>query len=318
MTTATASPTTPSMGLTEWGMLILLSVLWGGSFFFIGVAVTELPTFTVVVSRVVLAALILLAIMMVTGRKMPSMATAEGRRIWLAFFGMGLLNNAIPFSLIVWGQAHIASGVAAILNATTPLFGVVVAHLLTADERMSAGKVVGVILGLIGVAVMIGGTALQSLSSAVGLEVWAQMAILGGALTYAFAGVFGRRFKAMGVSPMATATGQVTASSMLMIPAMLVVDQPWTLPMPGFETIAALVGLAALSTSLAYILYFQLLARAGATNLLLVTFLIPISAIALGIGFLGEVLLPKHLIGMALIGLGLAAIDGRLMVRLRG
>lgn len=295
----------------SWLLLVSLSVLWGGSFFFIGVAVTELPTFTVVVSRVVLAALILWLLMLASRRPMPGITTGPDRVIWLSFFGMGLLNNAIPFSLIVWGQAHIASGVAAILNATTPLFTVLVAHALTQDERLSAAKMFGVVMGFIGVAIMIGGSALQSLGAAGGVVVLAQLAILAGAVAYAFAGVFGRRFKTLGVSPMATATGQVTASSLIMVPMMLVIDQPWTLSMPSVNTLLALIGLAALSTSLAYILYFQLLERAGATNLLLVTFLIPISAIALGIGFLGEVLLPKHIIGMVMIGLGLTAIDGR-------
>ena len=311
----------PTMDWLSWLLLICLSLLWGGSFFFIGVAVTELPTFTVVVCRVVLAATILWFLMLATGRHMPGLATAADRQIWLAFFGMGLLNNAIPFSLIVWGQGHIASGVAAILNATTPLFTVMVAHAMTQDERLSKGKVAGIILGFFGVAVMIGGTAVQSLGTTDSVMVFAQIAILVGALSYAVAGVYGRRFKRLGVAPMATATGQVTASSMLMVPMMLLIDQPWTLAMPGPSTIAALFGLAALSTSLAYILYFRLLERAGATNLLLVTFLIPVSAIALGIVFLGEVLLPKHLFGMGLIGLGLAAIDGRplgwLMKRLR-
>ncbi|MEO0392355.1 MAG: DMT family transporter [Pseudomonadota bacterium] len=295
----------------SWFLLISLSVLWGGSFFFIGIAVNELPTFTVVVCRVALAAIILHGVMLFTGRRMPSLNDRAGRRIWLAFLGMGLLNNAIPFSLIAWGQAHIASGVAAILNGTTPLFTVLAAHLLTQDERLTRGKIAGVCLGFIGVAVMIGGSAWHALGNATGLVVLAQLAVLGGALAYAFAGVYGRRFKAIGVTPMATATGQVTASSLIMVPMMVVVDQPWSLPMPSVATLSALVGLAALSTALAYILYFQVLERAGATNLLLVTFLIPISAIALGISFLGEVLLAKHLIGMALIALGLAAIDGR-------
>jgi len=286
----------------EWGLLFTLSIVWGGSYFFNAIAVRELPTFTVVMGRVGLAALILLIAMRALGKKMPT-----DKKIWAAFFGMALLNNVIPFSLIVWGQAHIASGVASILNATTPLFTVVVAHVLTGDEKLTPGRLAGVVVGLIGVTVLIGGDALRTL----GIDVVAQLACLAGALSYAFAGVFGRRFRRLGVTPMATATGQVTASSVLLLPVMAVVDQPWTLPVPNLDAIGALIGVAAISTALGYVLYFRILATAGATNLLLVTFLLPVSAILLGVAVLGEVLSDKHLLGMAFIGLGLAAIDGR-------
>lgn len=220
---------------------------------------------------------------------------------------MGLLNNAIPFSLIVWGQSQITAGVASILNATTPLLTVVVAHVVTADEKITPARLMGVLLGLAGVVVVIGADALSSL----GVQTVAQLACLAAALSYAFAGVFGRRFRTMGVSPLVTAAGQVTASSVTLIPVMLVVDRPWELPGPSLGTILACLGLAALSTALAYVLYFRILATAGATNLLLVTFLVPVSAILLGVVFLQETLLPNHLTGMALIGLGLATIDGR-------
>jgi len=286
----------------EWAMLIALSAVWGGSFFFNAVAVADLPVFTVVVARVALGALLLLAILRLTGRRMPADA-----RVWAAFFGMGLLNNAIPFSLIVWGQQYIASGVASILNASTPLFTVIFAHLMTDDERMTGGRIAGVLVGFAGVAVMIGADAVR----AMGAGVAAQLACLGAAVSYALAGIFGRRFRAMGVPPMTTAAGQLVASSILLVPPMLLVDRPWTLPMPGIGVVGALVGVAALSTALAYVLYFRILATAGATNLLLVTFLIPVSALLLGVLLLGESLLSRHLAGMLLIGLGPAAIDGR-------
>ena len=220
---------------------------------------------------------------------------------------MGAINNFIPFSLILWGQTHIASGLASILNATTPLFTVVLAHLLTTDEKLTPGRLAGVTSGLAGVAVMIGAEALQGLST----NVVAQLAVLGAALSYAFAGIFGRRFKDL--APLVTATGQVTASTVLILPVALIIDQPWTGAPPGVITWGALAGLALLSTALAYIIYFQILAASGATNLLLVTFLIPVSAILLGGLILGERLEPKHFAGMALIGLGLALIDGRLL-----
>lgn len=301
-----AQQTARPMTALEWGMLIALSLVWGGSFFFNEIAVRQLPVFTVVVCRVALAALILLAVLRLTGQHMP-----RSGKVWAAFFGMGLLNNVIPFSLIVAGQQQVASGVASILNASAPLFGVILAHLLTSDEKMTRGKLIGVIVGFLGVAVMIGPDATRGLGGHLG----AQVMILGGALSYAFAGIFGRRFKAMGVAPMVTATGQVVASSVILLPMVLLVDRPWTLPMPGWDAIAALIGVAAISTAFAYLLYFRLLASAGATNLLLVTFLIPVSAILLGVLFLSETLLPRHLIGMALIGLGLSAIDGRLWRR---
>lgn len=296
------------MGPLEWGLLAGLSVLWGGSFFFVGVAVGELPPFTIVLLRVALAAAVLHLAIRALGVALP-----RGGQVWAAFFGMGLLNNLVPFCLLVWGQTQIASGLASILNATTPLFGVLVAHLLTEDERMTGGKLAGVALGIAGVVTMIGPDALDGL----GGGVWAQLACLGAALSYACAGIFGRRFRRMGVAPMATATGQVTASTILLAPLALWIDRPWTLAMPGWEVWAAMAGLAVFSTALAYIVYFRLLASAGATNVVLVTFLVPVSAILLGVAFLGERLEPSHLAGMGAIGLGLMAIDGRAFAALR-
>jgi drug/metabolite transporter (DMT)-like permease len=185
--------------------------------------------------------------------------------------------------------------------------------MLTADEKMTGGRLAGVMAGLAGVAVMIGPAALAGL----GLDIAAQGACLAAALSYAFAGVFGRRFRRMGIAPLATATGQVTASTIILIPLAALVDQPWTLAAPPALAWAAIVGLAALSTALAYAIYFRLLATAGATNLLLVTFLLPVSAILLGWLVLGERLDARHFAGMALIGAGLVAIDGRFVARLR-
>jgi drug/metabolite transporter (DMT)-like permease len=292
------------MGPLEWALLLALSVLWGGSFFFTALAVRELPPLTIVALRVGLAALLLLAVNRLLGVALP-----RDRRVWAAFLGMGLLNNVVPFCLIVWGQTHLASGLAAILNATTPLATVVVAHLLTGDEKMTGNRLAGVIIGFLGVALMLG----PSLLDGLGTNLVAQLACLAAALSYACAGVYGRRFQRMGVPPVTTATGQVTASTLLLLPVALVVDRPWTLTAPSLTTWCAVLGIAALSTALAYVLYFRILATAGATNLLLVTFLIPVSAILLGAGVLGERLEAFQLIGMALIAAGLAAIDGRLV-----
>lgn len=290
------------MNASEWALLVVLSILWGGSFFFVGIAVKELPPLTIVTLRVSIAALALLAICRIMGYRPP-----QTPGVMRSFFTMGLLNNIIPFSLIVWGQTHIASGVASILNATTPLFTVIVAHMLTSDEKLSINKLAGVIIGFAGVATMIGPAALTGESS----SLWGQLAILGAAISYAFAGIYGRRFKAMGVPPLVTATGQISASSLVLVPIALIVEQPWTLAMPSVAAWAALFGIALLSTALAYLIFFRILSSAGATNLALVTFLIPVSAILLGSLVLGEQLETKHLIGMAMIAGGLVAIDGR-------
>ena len=296
-----------SMGLREWIMLVALSLLWGGSFFFVEVAVDALPPLTIVLLRVGLAAIALWIFAFATGLRPPRDA-----RIWRAFFFMGLLNNIVPFSLIVWGQTEIGAGLASIFNATTPLFTVIVAGTLLSDERITSNKILGVIFGFVGVIVMIGGDALTHL----GGHVAAQFAVLGAALSYAFAGVFGRRFKAMKLSPVTTAAGQVTASSVMLLPLVIVFEWPVDIHAPSAWVWAAIAGLAILSTAVAYILYFRILASAGATNLLLVTFLIPVSAILLGFMVLGETLAPINCFGMLLIALGLIAVDGRLISRI--
>jgi drug/metabolite transporter (DMT)-like permease len=296
-------PVNRTMSIREWSMLIALSLVWGGSFFFNAIAVRQLPPFTIVTLRVGIAAVILNIVVRLT-----RLAAPRDRRAWAAFFGMGLLNGALPFSLIVWAQGHIASGLASILNATTPLFAVIVAHIFTSDEKMTSGRLAGVLIGLAGVAVMIGPQALGGM----GEDTIADLACLAAALIYALAGVYGRRFKAMGLSPMVTASGQVTAATIILLPISLIVEQPWTLPMPSPSAWGAVLGIAVLSTAIAYVLYFRILAAAGATNLLLVTFLIPVSALLLGTMVLRETIVASQLAGMALIGAGLVAIDGRL------
>jgi drug/metabolite transporter (DMT)-like permease len=261
------------------------------------------PPLTVAAVRAAGAALILNAALPLVGLRLPS-----GSHIWLAFAVMGVINNVIPFALIFWGQSHIPSGLASILNATTPLSTIVVAHLATSDEKMAGGRLLGVLVGFFGVATMVGP---QMLLAGLGTDVFAQLAIVLAGVSYACAGVYGRRVARMGVTPLLTATGQVTASGLILVPIALVFDQPWTLPPPSLPVWGALFGLAALSTALAYVVYFRILAAAGATNLLLVTFLIPVSAVTMGAMVLGERLEPRHFVGMALIGLGLAFIDGR-------
>lgn len=293
---------TPAMSAAAWVLLIVLSFLWGGSFFFAAIALQDLPPFTVVLGRVAIAALTLHLLVIAFGQRMPA-----DLGLWGAFLIMGTLNNLIPFSLIVWGQTQITSGLASILNATTPLFAVVIAHFLTTDEKLTTNRLIGVIIGLAGSVVMVGPAALTGL----GAEALAQLAILTAALVYGFASLYGRRFK--GLSPIIVACGQVTCSSLLLLPLVFIFDQPLELAPPSLATWGALIGIGVLSTAFAYILYFKILAMAGATNLMLVTFLIPISAILLGTLFLGEVITTTQLAGMALIGAGLICIDGRLL-----
>jgi drug/metabolite transporter (DMT)-like permease len=288
------------MSGSDWLLLILLSIVWGGSFFFAKIAVAELPPLTIVLARVTIAATALHLLVLATGQRMPG-----DLGVWRDFLLMGLLNNAIPFSLIFWGQKEIASGLASILNATTPLFTVLVAQAFTVEEKATAAKLTGVGLGIVGVALMIG----LDLMSGLGSHLTSELAVLAAALSYAFAGVFGRRFR--GRPPLVVAAGQLSGSSILILPTALLIDRPWDLPMPSTGTWAALVGLALLSTALAYVIFFRILARAGATNLLLVTFLIPVSALLLGVAFLSESVTAHQLLGMLLIGLGLVVIDGR-------
>ena len=286
----------------DWAMLATLAALWGGSFFFVAIAGRELPPFTVVALRVSLAALILVALLVLGGRALPS-----GGRVWRVLFGMGLINNVIPFSLIVWGQTQIASGLASVLNATTPFWTALIVHFLTTDEKLTSAKVVGIAIGVAGVGVLIGPAAFADL----GGDGLGALAILAATLAYGFSGALGRHLPRLGVAPMTAATGQMIAATTMMIPLALVFDQPWKLAAPSLQVWAAILGLAALSTALGYILFFRLLGRTGATNTSLVTLLVPVSAILLGTLVLGERLEPRHFGGMALIALGLVAIDGR-------
>jgi len=292
------------MGFLEVLSLIVLSILWGGSFFFVEILVDYLPPLTIVTLRVGLAAIGLWGLILALKLPVPKKA-----KHWAALFLLGILNNALPFCLIVWGQTQISSGLASIFNATTPFFTVVIAGLCLADEKISVLKILGVIFGLFGVIVLIGPEALNGMSG----SVLGQIAVMSAALSYAVAGVYARRFKEWNISPLVIATGQVTSAAFLMIPLMLVFDQPWTLPSPPIIALLSLLGLAFFSTVIAYILYFRLIASAGATNAALVTFLIPISAILLGVLFLDETFTVIDCMGMALIGVGLLIMDGRLL-----
>lgn len=292
------------MNRSDWLILGILALIWGGAFFFIGVAVRHVPPLTYVLLRLSIAAAAMWTYLKVRGQPL-----GLPREVWGAILLLAFLNNALPFTLFGWGQTHIASGLASILNATTPIWGVVVAHFLTADERMNPRKIAGVLLGFGGVATMIG----PALLSDLGTDGLAQLACVTASLSYALAAVWARRFRRLGVSPLSVTTGQLTAGAVMMLPFSLIIDQPWTRAFPPLSALAAITALALLCTAFGYVLYFRLIDRAGATNALLVTLLVPPVAILLGGLFLGEQLAPQDFFGLGLIALGLAAIDGRLV-----
>ena len=296
------------MNGADWAILVALALIWGGAFFFISVAVHSVPPLTYVWLRLSFAASALWLFLMWRGEtlRLPS-------HVWGSMAVLALLNNALPFVLFGWSQTHIASGLASILNATTPIWGVVVAHLFTSDERMTPRKVAGVLLGFGGVALMIGPSVLAN----IGTDALAQLACVVASLSYALAAVWARRFKAMGLPPMSVTTGQLSVGAAMMLPLALIVDRPWAQALPSLEAWGAILALALLCTAFAYVLYFRLIDSAGATNALLVTLLVPPTAIVLGAAFLGETLAPQEFIGLALIALGLAAIDGRAVSAIR-
>jgi drug/metabolite transporter (DMT)-like permease len=298
---------TPMIRITmngrDWAILGALALIWGGAFFLIGVAVRHVPPFTYVLLRLSTAAAAMWA--MLAWRRERLALPSEA---WSAIILLALLNNALPFTLFGWAQTHIASGLASILNATTPIWGVIVAHVFTSDERITPRKLAGVLVGFGGVALMIG----PGLLSSLGGGVLAELACVVAALAYALAGVWARRFRTMGVSPFGVTTGQLTVGAAMMLPVALIGDQPWTRALPPIEAWAAIATLAVVCTAVGYVLYFRLIDRAGATNALLVTLLVPPTAILLGVLFLGEIIAPLDFVGLGLIALGLAAIDGRL------
>jgi len=303
-----ALPSRTSLALTarDWALLIALSGVWGASYFFGKVAVEDIGPLTVVLGRVAIAAAILYIVIRLRGIAVPAT-----RADWQGFFVMGLLNSAIPYSLIFWGETRIDSGLAAILTATVPIFTVAVAHFWTVDEKMTPAKAAGIGLGMAGVVVIMGRD-LDAIGSGSGL---AKLAIIGAAISYAFSGIYGRRLK--GKSPLILAWGQMCAATVYLLPLVLVVDRPWSSADWTAEAVLSVIALATLCTALAYMIFFRLLATVGATNTSLVTFLIPVSSLLLGTLFLDEALVAVQLLGMLLIVAGMAVIDGRAWTRFR-
>ena len=288
-----------------WALLILLSLLWGGAFFFAGVAVRELPPMTVVLVRVALAALMLLPVFWLMGHRLP-----RGLSEWWPFLGMGLLNNALPFGFIFAGQTYVAVGLAAIINALTPLFTVLVMAGFR-EEGLTWNRLAGVVLGAAGVAVLRGFDGAGD-AQTIGIALCAA-----GALSYGFAALWGRRHLT-GIAPVKSATCQLLCSTLIMAIAIAIWDRPWTLAVPSVATLGSLIALAAFGTALAYLVFFRILVRSGASNVMLVTLLIPVSAMALGSAFLDEAIRTQEVLGALIIGLGLVFIDGRVLRWRRG
>jgi drug/metabolite transporter (DMT)-like permease len=289
------------MGPAEWLMFVILSAIWGCSFYFFAVVIKELPVFTIVFFRVFLATIVLWLIVLITHQQLPPFS-----KVWRNYLMMGLFNNVIPFSLIVWGENRVAPGLAAVLNATTPFFTVLVAHVSASNERLTWNRLMGAVIGLAGVAGLVGFDALKNLGS----DLLFQLAIIGASVCYAISSIFGRRFS--GISPIVSASAQTTASSLMLFPLMMLIDRPLQLPAPSITAVLYLLGLSLMCTALAYIIFYNIVKRAGMTNVTLVTFLVPISAMFLGAMFLSEQISARHFLGMATIGLGLALIDGRI------
>lgn len=297
------------MSAADWGLTLLLSVIWGGAFFLIELGLRGFPPNTLVFLRMALAVPPMLLILKILGHHLPK----DGKS-WGQLFILGAINAALPFILFFWGQTQIDSGLASVLNATTPLWGVVTAHFLTRDEKATPARVAGVLLGMAGIIVMVGTEAMGGITG----SVLAQLACITATLLYALAAVFGRTLSQSTMTPMVVATGQVITAAALMLPVALIVDHPWNLTVAGWDAWAGAIGLAVPCTAIAYFFYFKLIDSAGASNAMLLAFIMPVVAIILGVVALGETVDAKEIAGAALIALGLLAIDGRLLSKLRG
>lgn len=312
--TATATPTPTSvpgssgMSTLDWSLILFLAVLWGGSFFFSKVAVGEIPPLTVALGRVGIAALVLHMLVQVKREVLPNTL-----RQWAPYVTMGLFNNVLPFGLIFWGQTHIGSGLAATINATVPLFSALILHFVAHSpaERLNPRRSLGLGVGFLGVVLLIGPDVLGGLGS----NALAQLAVVGAAISYGISAAYSRRF--YGTPPLRSATAQLTCSTALLLPVVVLTEQPWAIAAPSLAAWSSLLALGIFCTALGYLIFFRVLASAGALNLVLVTFLIPVTAMLLGTVFLDEVITWSTLASMGVISLGLAIIDGRLWRKIR-
>ena len=294
--------TQKSLSSRAWAELLLLSAIWGASFLSIRVALDEVPVMTAVAHRVFWAALVLWAYVAIRRLPLP-----KEPRIWGAFLVMGLLNNAVPFSLMAWGQLYIETGLTAIFNAATAIFGVLIAALVFADERLTPNRTIGVVIGFFGVATAIG---LENLAN-IDIRSVAQLAVILGTLSYACAGAWARA-KLTGLPPQVAAAGMLTGSSLIMVPLAFVIDGAPSFALAG-DTVVAIGYFSLIATAGAYLIYYRVLAMAGSGNLMLCTLLVVPVAITLGVLVRGETLSAQALTGCALLALGLMILDGRIL-----
>ena len=291
------------MRATDWLLLVLLSILWGGSFFFVAIAVHDIPPLTLVLARVALAAMLLAPVARLLGLSLPRTIAA-----WRPYVMLALLNNLVPFCLIVYGRP--GSPAASPRCSTPPRRCSRWCGAHFAGEPLTAAKLGGVALGVAGVGVLMGPDALGAdRSGVIGM-----LCVLGAALSYGLSALWMHRLK--GTPPLVSAEAQLICSTLLLLPLAGTVDRFWSLPIPGATAIAAVLGLAAFSTALAYIVFFRISATAGPSNVMLVTLLIPVSATALGVLVLDERLTPHQVAGALIIASALAVIDGRLLGRI--
>ncbi len=300
---ASLSSTPPSMRLQDWFLLFFLSLLWGSSFFFVEIIIREIPTITLVSIRLILSALILYSILLISGKRLRLT-----KPIIQTFFIMGLLNSILPYSLIAWGQQYVSSGMAATLIASTPILTVIAAHYFTHDEKATTKKILGITVGFVGVIIMLS----DQFDGKNSNLLIGKVAMIIAATCYACGAIYSKKASKYDISPLQTATGQMTAAAIILTPFSLFIDKPWQIPIPHVNTVLSIIGLVLLSSVLAYILFFNLMKSAGVTNLILVAFLIPMSSIILGVLFLNEILTNAHVLGMLFIGMSLAIIDGNL------
>lgn len=281
-------------------LLVLLGGIWGTSFLFIKIIVAEIPPLTLVMGRLGMAAAVMWLLLLL--RRAPRPAG----KLWRAFAVVGLLNGALPFALISWGEQYIPSGWAALLQSTTPIFAVIFSHFLTTDDRLNRRKVAGVLIGFVGVGLLMGPEVREGLSASVlGL-----LAIVGSSMCYALATIYARH-RLRDQPPMLSATGQFTMGLAYIAPMALLLERPFAV-MPSPRALASWVTLAVGGTALAYVLYFALVRRASATFVTMVTYIVPINGLILGALVLGEPLSPMLFVSLGLI------LGGVLLVRSGG
>lgn len=279
----------------DYLLLLLLATLWGASYSFIRVGVTTIPPITFIAGRTLIAGALLFAFMRMSGVSMP-----RDRATWRNFMVQAVLNSVIPFTLIAWAEQSVEAGLATILNATTPIFVFLMTWLFVRHEPVTVRKLVGVVAGIIGVGLIVGTGALQGL----GREFASQLAVIIATISYAWAAIFGRNFA--GHHPLVPAAGSMLCGAVMLVPASLVVDRPWTL-VPSAESVVALFGLAVFSTALAFVIYFRLLRTLGAIGVTAQAYLrVPIG-VSIGVVALGESLAPTAWLGFVFVVLGVAA-----------